>query len=88
MENAQTPGHLFGPAKPAIGFWYGERFLGEALGHPSDVQAAQAKLLASLEMLSTGDPAARTQLLRYTQAKVYCSQIAREIPTSRPDAKR
>lgn len=87
MENAQTPGHLFGPAKPAIGFWYGERFLGEALGHPSDVQAAQSVLLESMRTLSPRDQAAQTQLLRYTRAKLYCSQIAQDIPTFRPGAK-
>lgn len=50
----QPAGHLYGPPVPHIGFWYGEWFVGEVRGHPSDVETARWKLQMQISVLQPG----------------------------------
>lgn len=52
QEAMQMPGHLYGPRRPTIGFWLGENYLGEVFGHPTNVEAARAKLAEQNRMLA------------------------------------
>ncbi len=49
-----VPGHLYGPPTPTIGFWYGEWFLGQARGTPSQLEEARWRVRESLELLEPG----------------------------------
>lgn len=81
MQTEQVPGHLYGPARPLIAFFYGECYLGEVCGHPSDIQAAQTKLLQMLDVIEPGDPAGkRGRILCASHVKVYCGQQWTEYP--------
>lgn len=81
MQTEQTPGHLFGPARPLIAFFYGKQYLGEVCGHPSDIQAAQWKLLQLLEVTEPGDREnKRGRILSASHVKVFCGHITVEIP--------
>ena len=80
MTTAQISGHLFGPPAPHIAFWFGDYYLGEVRGHPSDVQAAQSTLLRQLDILEPGDrEGKRARLLSYTHVKVYCGSTTVEV---------
>lgn len=84
MHTQQTPGHLYGPPACHIGFWYGDHYLGEVRGHPSDVPAAQAKLMRHLEMLGHGEywcseSGNRGRLANYERAVVYCGNFAIDV---------
>lgn len=81
MAQAQVPGHLYGPAAPHIGFWYGERFLGEVRGHPADVGAARWKLQCHLEMLNPGHLGRGMQnMVAYgARAVPYCGPVSKPL---------
>lgn len=81
MAQTQVPGHLYGPAAPHIGFWYGDRFLGEVRGHPSDVGAARWKLQNHIEMLNPGpDGRAMQSMVAYgARAVLYCGPISKQL---------
>lgn len=81
MQQEQVPGHLFGPPAPHIGFWYGERFLGEVRAHPSEAEAASAKLARHNEMLSPGleGQAHRAMLAYGARAVLYCGNFSQPL---------
>lgn len=84
MLTEQIPGHLYGPPPPHIGFWYGDCYLGEVRGHPSDVPAAQTKLMRHIEMLGHGawycnEQGNRGRLVNFTRAMVYCGNFAIDV---------
>lgn len=77
MGTAQPAGHLYGPPAPHIGFWYGNYFLGEVRGHPSDIGAARYKLHSQSAILQPGlnGDAVRVRL-PYASAVLYCGERA------------
>lgn len=76
-----TAGHLYGPPAPTIAFYSASEYLGEVRGHPSDVSAAERKLLKHAEMLEPGPQARRKQLqLRHADSiRLYCGDISMAI---------
>lgn len=87
MSIEQIPGHLYGPARPHIAFYFGEQFLGEVHGHPQDIQAAQRILLSHLDLLDPGNrEGMRERVLCATHATVFCGDYCKEVvlrdPTS------
>lgn len=78
--STQHSGPLYGPPAPHIAFFFGERYLGEVRGHPSDVQGAMFKLLACIDVLEPGDREnKRGQVLNYSHARVICGATSRQI---------
>ncbi len=71
---ALVPGHVYGPPAPTIGFWYGDWFLGEARGTPSQLENARWRLQQSLELLEPGPRGAakRARLAYGATAVLYC----------------
>lgn len=81
MQTEQIPGHLFGPPRPLIAFFYGDGYLGEVCGHPNDIQGAQTKLLQILAVVEPGDPTnKRGRILRATHVQVFCGDITVKLP--------
>lgn len=48
---AKPSGLRMGPPKPVLVFWSGDHYLGEVIGHPSQVEEARAKLACHIDML-------------------------------------
>ncbi len=72
----QTPGHLYGPPVPHIAFYYGEMYLGEVRGHPSNVRAAEWKLMEQTELLYPGPDgsARRSRICNADRVMLYCGE--------------
>lgn len=68
----QSSGLRVGPPKPVLVFYYGEIYLGEVFGHPSDVEAARYKLADHIEMLNPGPQGngLRSRLFNATQIRI------------------
>lgn len=76
----QTPGHIFGPPPPHIAFWYGNHYLGETRGHPSNIETARAKVKHTLDMLDPGlEGAGRRNRIPFAGARLYCGEISKEL---------
>lgn len=73
LSTNQAPGHLFGPPAPVIVFTNGPHYLGEVRGHPSDIDAAHAKLRQHLEML---EPGPSGHVMRAMLAHGYTSRLS------------
>lgn len=85
MPSNQTPGHLYGPAAPHIGFWHGDIFVGQVRGTEDDVEGAKARLARHIRILENAEDSARMlyQLENYTDAKIICGSSV--TPIRRPD---
>lgn len=86
----QTPGHLYGPPVPHIAFYYGDNYLGEVRGHPSNVRAAELKLMEQTEMLYPGPEASsrRLKIVNASGVRLFCGDINIDLLKSpyRPSA--
>lgn len=74
----QPAGHLYGPPAPHIAFYYGEHYMGETRGHPSDVRAAEWKLMQQTEILYPGPEgsARRGRICNADRVMLYCGDIS------------
>lgn len=77
----QSPGHLYGPAAPHIGFWHGDIFVGQVRGTPDDVEGAKGRLARHIRILENAEDSARMlyHLEHYTEAKVICGSAVSPI---------
>lgn len=73
----QTPGHLYGPPVPHIAFYYGDCYLGEVRGHPSNVRAAELRLIEQTDMLYPGPEASsrRLKIVNASGVRLFCGDI-------------
>lgn len=77
---ANIPGCLYGPPAPHIAFWYGDCLLGEARGHPTNVEAAREKVRKTLALLEPGPEGLGKLSMAYgAKAVLYCGQIKRPL---------
>lgn len=81
MTSTQVPGHLYGPAAPHIGFWWGDIFVGQVRGNADDVAGAKARLARHIRILENAEDSGRMlyQLENYTEAKVICGSTVMPI---------
>lgn len=78
------PGHLYGPPAPHIGFWYGTHYLGETRGHPSNIEAARAKVIRFHNFFEPGPDGARVRnRLPFAGARLYCGAIVKHLTNER-----
>lgn len=77
----QVPGHLYGPAAPHIAFYYAGQYLGEVRGHPSNVRAAELKLIEHTEILYHGPEASsrRCRIINADGVRLYCGNISVDL---------
>lgn len=75
------PGHLYGPPVPHIAFWYGDCLLGEARGHPTNVEPARNAVAHTIQLLEPGpDGMAKLSRLAWgARAVLYCGQVKRPL---------
>jgi hypothetical protein len=85
MPQAQViPGHLYGPPPPHIAFLYGTHYLGETRGHPSDIEAARAKVLRCHNFFEPGPDGGRVRnRLPFAAARLYCGNIVQQLTSER-----
>jgi hypothetical protein len=75
---------VFGPPAPTISFWYGERYLGVAKGHPSNIEAARAKLLAEVQnSVSPKSLDREVSQLKRAGAQLRCGTVVQDLSFSR-----